>query len=26
VVRKMVAARNVSVDYGMTLLAGPRDA
>ncbi len=25
VVRKMVAARNVSVDYGMSLLQGPRD-
>jgi hydroxymethylglutaryl-CoA reductase len=25
VVKKMVAARNVSVDYGMTLLQGPRD-
>jgi hydroxymethylglutaryl-CoA reductase len=26
VVRKMVAARNVSVDHAMTLLQGPRDA
>jgi hydroxymethylglutaryl-CoA reductase len=26
VVRKMVAANNVSVDYGMSLLEGPRDA
>jgi hydroxymethylglutaryl-CoA reductase len=26
VVKKMVAARNVSVDYGMGLLQGPRDA
>jgi hydroxymethylglutaryl-CoA reductase len=26
VVRKMVAAKNVSVDYGMSLLQGPRDA
>jgi len=25
VVKKMVAARNVSVDYGMSLLQGPRD-